>query len=218
MNKIFKFIFTLSCIYSFGVEAINQEALPSLLQTEKELLSRGVSIPELISNGRMSSSAEQMFPPNAATDGFSSFYYHSHRKGEMGHIHTYINERAFSGTQPFVCDYYDSEPPIVALSFDKEGKLKGFFTTNLHVTGGCLYNAEATIQAAKQFRANAKNVDPLVNRWLTAVFTTFADEIAEVLKERDQAIAKEKQQYGERIFKERNIEILSKKSVKIPNV
>lgn len=127
----------------------------------------------------------QHYPEKEVFDPASGaqWYYHCHDDsdalGEHGHFHCFVRP-----------DGHDSPAcHLVAVGVTARGKITRLFTVNQWVVGGQWYDAEATNHLLGRFNVELAYPDYLVNRWLTAVLTRYEDEIVQLNKQRDSAIA-----------------------------
>lgn len=144
------------------------------------------------------------------------WFYHAHPpdqrdQDEHGHFHLFFDRQIFGDlpprSGPVTPDGSDAGVVhIAALSIDLSGLPTRLFTVNRWVTDEWLYGASALIERLPGFDlSGAADGDLLVNRWLTAAVATFAPEIAQILLERDDAMAEALPPF----FEDRSAEILS---------
>lgn len=142
------------------------------------------------------------YPDDDARDEItrSRWYYHVHAPGgrdpaEHGHFHlflhrTQMNDDAVPLAQPqageealaFVAH-------IAGLSIDHQGIPIAWFATNRWVTDEFMYPADTMIAHLDRYNVDATPEDTTVNRFLTAMVALYRDELAEMLRERDQRLA-----------------------------
>ena len=131
----------------------------------------------------------------------SRWFYHAHppeqrEPGEHGHFHLFLPLDAFEGVTPLAEAKPKTEGKtpaavvhFVALSCNVQGVPTHWFTTNQWVTNEYFMPAEAIVDRLGLFDVDDAPGDPLVNGWLTAAVATFRDQIAELIRKRDSALA-----------------------------
>lgn len=151
-------------------------------------------------------------------ESHSQYYYHSHRKGEHGHFHTYLRPKGMPARiKP--APVPDFIPPnddnnalshIVAISMDSHGYPIGLFTTNRWICGDTWYKAEDVSVMIDLFRIDHARPSWPMNRWLTAMIKLFKPQIMELLWERDETVAgwQGKHPRGN-VFEDRDLDITS---------
>ncbi|MCI0713614.1 MAG: hypothetical protein L0154_25885 [Chloroflexi bacterium] len=151
-------------------------------------------------------------------DSHSQYYYHSHRKGEHGHFHTYLRSKGMptwikpAPAPDFIPPEDDSGAlsHIVAISMDSHGYPIGLFTTNRWVCGDTWYKAEGVSALIDLFKIDHARPSWPVNRWITAMLTLFKPQIIELLWERDETVATWQQKHPRRnVFEDRDLDITS---------
>jgi len=113
----------------------------------------------------------------------AQWYYHSHppQEGlaEHGHFHCFVRPNGAGGPVHH----------LAAIGVDPYGRLLRLFTVNQWVVGDEWLDAEGTIALLPRFDLHFARPSYLVNRWLAAVVSLFGDEIATLIRARDEAIA-----------------------------
>lgn len=142
------------------------------------------------------------------------WFYHAHppeqrEPGEHGHFHLFLPLDAFDGVAPLAKAKPKTEGKkpakvvhFIALSCNVQGIPTHWFTTNRWVTNEYFMPGDAIIDRLDRFDVDDAPGDPLVNGWLTAAVATFRAQIAELIRERDAALAGQS-------LEDRNLEILS---------
>lgn len=129
------------------------------------------------------------------------WFYHAHppeqrEPGEHGHFHLFLPLDAFAGiearAEPKPKNKKGKTPAkvvhFIALSCNTQGIPTHWFTTNRWVTNEYFMDADAIIERLDQFEVSDAKGDPLVNGWLTAAVATFQDQIATLIRQRDDAL------------------------------
>jgi hypothetical protein len=99
---------------------------------------------------------------------------------------------------------------------DAGGHAIGLFTTNRWVTGETWYEADDVIGMIDRFRID-QPWPSAVNRWLAAMLQLFQPQIADLLRQRDAAIASWKLAHRDgNVFEDRALEILSQIPISVP--
>lgn len=163
------------------------------------------------------------YPPKDARDAKtkSRWYYHVHAPGnrdpgEHGHFHLFLHrDQLITGTKPSVMPPEGENAKahvthLVALSIDTNGIPMSWFTTNRFVTNEFLYPADVMIRHLPLYNVDKTREDDLVNRLVTAMVALYRDEIAELLRQRDQRQAELVAEHGKKGYeKDCGVEVLS---------
>lgn len=151
--------------------------------------------------------AWQHYPAGDAFDPASGaqHYYHCHPPqagdAEHGHFHLFLRPDGAQGPIHH----------LIALGMDAHGRLRRLFAVNRWVTGDDWRDAETLIALVPRFDVQLAVPDFLVNRWLTAVVALYADDIAELLRARDAALAA--RGGAPELLEDRGLEVLSERAV-----
>jgi hypothetical protein len=125
------------------------------------------------------------YPEGDIYDPASSaqYYYHCHDPSgdaaEHGHFHCFVRPDGRGGPIHH----------LAAIGVDPYGRLLRIFTVNHWVVGDTWRDADATIPLLEKFDLQMARPSYLVNRWLTAIFVRYEDEIVRLIRERDAVIA-----------------------------
>lgn len=125
------------------------------------------------------------YPPGDVFDPVSGaqWFYHCHPAvegaSEHGHFHCFLRPDGVDGPIHH----------LAAIGVDPFGKLLRIFTVNQWVVGDDWLDADRTIPLARRFDMQMPRPSYLVNRWLTAIFAAYEDEIAKLIAERDRVLA-----------------------------
>jgi len=154
----------------------------------------------------------------------AQYYYHSHRKGEHGHFHTYLRPKGMpSWVRP--APVPDFTPPksdndalshIVAISMDARGFPIGLFTTNRWICGDTWYRGEDVAAMIGRFRIDHAQPSWPLNLWITAMLRLFQPQIIELLRQRDETVAAWQRKNPERnVYEDRDLDITSQCPVSV---
>lgn len=128
--------------------------------------------------------AWEHYPPGDVFDPASGaqWFYHCHpaEEGaeEHGHFHCFVRPGGADGPIHH----------LAAVGVDAHGRILRLFTVNQWVVGDEWLEAEPTIALLPRFDMQMPRPSYLVNRWLTAVFAAYEDEIAALIRARDRTI------------------------------
>ena len=164
------------------------------------------------------------YPPNDVHDPTShaQYYFHAHPPDDRdapdyGHFHTFMRPKGMpAGIRPAGVKHItsvvdnDAMSHLIAISMTPTGMPERLFTTNRWVTGETWYKATDIIAMLDRFAIDLDHPSPLLNQWLTAMFTLFKPQIEELLMERDRVIAWWRGQHPDsEVFEDRRLEITS---------
>lgn len=164
------------------------------------------------------------YPPKDARDKFcrSRWYYHVHAAGsrdedEHGHFHLFLHRTQLpEGLEPKVWppqreDAKAHVTHLVGLSIDKVGIPRAWFTVNRFVTNEFLFPADVMIDHLADFNVDHTAEDDCVNRFVTAMVALYREEIAQLLRERDERQAELVAEFGAEAAYEKasKVEVLS---------
>lgn len=148
----------------------------------------------------------EVFDPESG----AQWFYHCHAIGdggaEHGHFHCFVRPHGSDGPVHH----------LAAAGVDAHGRLVRLFTVNHWVVGGDWLDAEGTIALIPRFDVHMPQPSYLVNRWLTAVFTAYEAEIADLIRERDRILAAHRPATGTPTLEDRAIEIASERLIRTP--
>ncbi len=125
------------------------------------------------------------YPPGDVFDPASGaqWFYHCHpaEEGarEHGHFHCFVRPQGLEGPIHH----------LAAVGVDAHGRALRLFTVNQWVVGDDWLDTAGTIALIDRFDVQMPRPSYLVNRWLTGIFVAYKDEIAELIRERDRALA-----------------------------
>ncbi|AMK21663.1 DUF6969 family protein [Sphingobium sp. TKS] len=130
----------------------------------------------------------------------SRWYYHVHAPGdrdpaEHGHFHLFLHRTQMDEGAEIIAAPAegDDAPALVAhiagLSIDRQGIPITWFATNRWVTDEFMHPAEVLIAHLDRFNVDHTDEDDAVNRFLTAMVALYRDELGQLLRERDAALA-----------------------------
>ncbi len=125
------------------------------------------------------------------------WYYHVHKPGsrdpdEHGHFHLFLDKTQIKKSSRSIAkpDYSKNKKKarvshLIALSIDKNGIPREWFTTNRWVTDEWMYPAKVMADHIQLYDVDDTAEDKLVNKLITAMVRLYSDEIEELLHERD---------------------------------
>jgi len=165
------------------------------------------------------------YPPGDVYDHVThgQYYYHAHAadqrfEGEHGHFHTFVRPKGMPpGIRPAPVPGYvapddpnDALSHLVAIAMTPGGLPFRLFTVNRWVTGEVWYAAEDVIRLLEVFKIDHPQPSWPVNRWISAMITLFAPQIADLLRARDRKVAawRETMTEGD-VFEDRDLEVTS---------
>jgi hypothetical protein len=133
----------------------------------------------------------------------AQWFYHCHPAeegaAEHGHFHCFIRPEGPEGPIHH----------LAAVGVDPYGRMLRLFTVNQWVVGDDWLDAEGTIALLPRFDVQMPRPSYLVNRWLTAVFAAYDQEIAELIRTRDTALEAHRPQVGVSVREDRALEVTS---------
>ena len=151
----------------------------------------------------------------------SRWYYHVHAPGsrdedEHGHFHLFLHRTQLKdGLEPIALppegeDAKAHVTHLIGLSIDYQGIPRSWFATNRFVTNEFLYPAEVMIEHLPLYNVDQTKQDSLVNRFVTAMVALYRDEIADLLRQRDERQAELVAEYGADAYeKASGVEVLA---------
>lgn len=152
------------------------------------------------------------YPLNDVVDStnHTRFYYHAHNperweQPEHGHFHLFSERSDDAGYSH-----------IAALSLDPRGQPLRWFTTNRWITGERWKPAAELVPLMKSFEVQRRGRLAPLAQWLTAMVRLFADDLQNLMLERDKRLATLlKVQQAEVVFENREIDVLSQCSAEL---
>lgn len=154
----------------------------------------------------------------------SRWYYHVHAPGqrhpdEHGHFHLFIHRDQLSGDvgepivgptgKPKTGKIHAQVAHIAGLSINTAGIPRAWFVTNRWVTQEYLYPAEVMIDHLAEFNVDETPQDRLVNRCVTAMVELYREELTDLLRQRDAAMAERLEAEGPEAYESREYEVLA---------
>lgn len=151
----------------------------------------------------------------------SRWYYHVHAPGsrdedEHGHFHLFLHRTQLKGGPEPIALPPEGEDAkahvthLIGLSIDYQGIPRSWFATNRFVTNEFLYPAEVMIEHLPLYNVDQTKQDSLVNRFVTAMVALYRDEIADLLRQRDERQAELVAEYGADAYeKASGVEVLA---------
>jgi len=157
-------------------------------------------------------------------DSGAQYYYHAHRDGEHGHFHTFLRQKGMpAGMAPVAqsdADYMhqrdDSLSHLIAISMDSYGFPISLFTTNRWVTADNWYACADVLRMLDLFEIDHARPSWPVNRWITAMIKLFRPQIAALLRDRDDGLARWRAAHPDRDpFEDRELEVISELPISV---
>ncbi|MEO0691193.1 MAG: hypothetical protein AAFY51_12975 [Pseudomonadota bacterium] len=149
------------------------------------------------------------------------WYYHVHAAGsrdedEHGHFHLFLHRTQLpEGLAPKVWPPQGEDAKahvthVIGLSINTLGIPRAWFATNRFVTNEFLYPADVMIDHLAGFNVDDTKEDDLVNRFVTAMVALYREEIADLLRRRDEMQEHLVADLGEAAYeKESGVEVLA---------
>lgn len=159
-------------------------------------------------------------------DTHAQYYYHAHPRvsgestpEENGHFHLFMRKKGIpESIQPQNIDRsqrpQDSKEDdichLIGIAMDKYGFPTHLFTTNRWVTGESWYTAEDVIRLLDYFNIDHAYPSWPLNLWLSSMVRVYRDEIATLIRERDQIIAEWQTAHPDKnTYEDRDLEVTS---------
>jgi len=165
------------------------------------------------------------FPPGDVIDTAtqSQYYYHAHAAeervaNEHGHFHTFVRPQKLDPTlTPVVLsgNANADEPAswvmhLVGISTDAAGHLIRLFTTNRWVTDEAWYDDDDVIGMVDYFDMTVDTPSTALNRWVTGIIGMFHPQIADLIRSRDEAVARHRAAHPDRdVLEDRALQVTS---------
>ncbi|MGH0348753.1 hypothetical protein [Sinorhizobium meliloti] len=140
-----------------------------------------------------------VFDPTSGAQWFYPCHPAEEGAEEHGHFHCFLRPQGPQGPIHH----------LAAVGVDAHGRLLRLFTVNQWVVGDDWLGAEGTIALLPRFDVQMPRPSYLVNRWLTAIFTAYEQQITELIRERDRALLTHRQPEGVEARQDRALEVTS---------
>lgn len=182
-----------------------EHALNEIDFCESILAKGGLSVLTETFRETSSIAAWDHYPPGDVFDPSSGaqWFYHCHpaEEGAMehGHFHCFIRPDGVDGPIHH----------LAAVGVDAHGRVLRLFTVNQWVVGDDWLDAEATIALLPRFDVQMPRPSYLVNRWLTAIFAAHEDDIAGLIRARDDVLAAHAVPAGIDVRQDKALEVTS---------
>lgn len=182
-----------------------EHALNEIAFCETILAKGGLNVLSDTFRGVPDIQAWEHYPPGDVFDPASNaqWFYHCHpaEEGaiEHGHFHCFLRPEGPEGPIHH----------LIAIGVDANGQLLRLFTVNQWVVGDDWAGAEQTIELIGRFDMQMPSPSYLVNRWLTAIFVAYENEIAELVRARDARLAAHVPPDGVAAREDRMLEVTS---------
>jgi len=158
----------------------------------------------------------------------AQYFYHAHSIGgrdpEHGHFHTFMRAKGMArGVKPVNRPDRSAWPSgtdalshIIGISMGAKGMPIRLFTTNRWVTGEAWYKARDVVKMIGLYSIDHTQPSWPTNRWVSGMVRLFWPQIIMLVQARDMCIqAWEKQNPGQDVFEDRNLEVTSQAEVDI---
>lgn len=184
-------------------------ALREIAFCETLLAKGGLNVLSETFRGVSDIAAWEHYPPGDVFDPASGaqWYYHCHPAeegaAEHGHFHCFVRPQGSDGPIHH----------LAAIGVDAYGRILRIFTVNQWVVGDDWLEAEATIALLPRFDVQMPQPSYLVNRWLTAIFTGYETEIAELIRQRDNTLEAHVPSEGVETKQDRELEVASELTI-----
>lgn len=162
------------------------------------------------------------YPPDDVYDPetHAQYYFHAHpqTRGEWndyGHFHTFLQPRGMPQDVrplpvPDAATGDDALSHLIAISMTREGRPVRLFTTNRWVTAETWYGAPDVIRMLDRFTIDLSRPSWPLNRWISAMFILYREEIETLVRQRDTAVERwMRDRPGEDVFEDRALEVTS---------
>ena len=182
-----------------------EHALAEIAFCESILAKGGLSVLTETFRETSAIAAWDHYPPGDVFDPSSGaqWFYHCHpvEEGaeEHGHFHCFIRPDGIEGPIHH----------LAAVGVDAHGRALRLFTVNQWVVGDDWLDAEATIALLPRFDVQMPRPSYLVNRWLTAIFAAHEDEIADLIRARDDVLSAHVAPAGVDVRQDKALEVTS---------
>ncbi len=184
-------------------------ALQEALFCERILAKSGENVLRSTLTDASSVEAWSHYPPGDIFDPESGaqWYYHCHVPSadgiEHGHFHCFLRPEGAKGPVHH----------LIAVGVDAHGRLHRLFTVNQWVVGDAWLDAEETISLLPRFDVQMPKPSYLVNRWLTAMVRLYEEEIAALIRERDETLRSHVPPENVAVREDRGLEVTSSRRV-----
>lgn len=182
-----------------------EQALKEIAFCEAILAKGGLNVLSETFRGVSNIEAWEHYPPGDVYDPAShaQWFYHCHPtsegSAEHGHFHCFLRPQGTGGPIHH----------LIAIGVDAHGRLLRLFTVNQWVVGDDWADAGTTILLLGRFDMQMPSPSYLVNRWLTAIFVAYENEITELIRQRDRVLAAHVAPDGTEPWQDRALEVTS---------
>ncbi len=193
------------------LERLEQAALDAV-QIPLRMAQAGRSMAELALCGAARFEPWRHYPAGDARDRDhgTQFYFHAHEfprsADEHGHFHLFLRDVDSGGFHH-----------LIALAIDPVGRPLRWFSTNEWVTGETLVGAATLGPALHDFSLRQRGRLAPLARWLQGLVRLYADEIEQVLRERDARLQHEATILPlPSVLQDRQLDVLSQFEIDLP--
>jgi len=189
-----------------GLSAGSTDNLAQVRSAAKDLMGQGLSTVLAVQNGRaLQFDAAVKYPTQAGIVDPSrghSFYFHSHRKQEYGHFHT------------FARDAYGLSVHLLMISVDSEGRPTALSTVNQWVTDDRHMRAQELMALHRSFAVEpASFTHPALIQMINALMTAYQPTARSLFEERDAWVDRYRRDKGKMPYQDRTTEVISTRAI-----
>lgn len=159
----------------------------------------------------------------------SQYYFHAHEPSreewmDFGHFHTFLRGPGIdaalvpvdTGTSDLPAEQVAPVAHLIGISLNDRGQPVRLFTTNRWVTAETLYTADNVIKMLDQFEVDLAAPSWPLNRWLTAMIVLFRDDIEDLIRTRDVALAQWAEEHPDtNTYEDRELAVTSAKDINL---
>jgi len=182
-----------------------EHALNEIAFCETVLAKGGLNVLSDTFRGVADIEAWEHYPPGDVFDPASNaqWFYHCHPaeegNAEHGHFHCFLRPDGPEGAIHH----------LIAIGVDANGRLLRLFTVNQWVVGDDWADADRTLGLIGRFDMQMPSPSYLVNRWLTAIFVAYEEDIADLIRARDARLTAHVPPEGVAARDDRSLEVTS---------
>jgi hypothetical protein len=163
-----------------------EHAVQTLMRVQVGYAARGIALCQAALCGAKQFIAWQHYPKKDYSDSSTGyeFYYHAHERSEMPaseHGHFHIFRRELEHPEKFI--------HLIGIALDTKGLPVRLFTTNQWVTGESMADAKTVQRFITELTIRPKGRIAPISKWIRAMLTLYAVEIASLVDQRDLIIA-----------------------------
>jgi hypothetical protein len=189
-----------------GLSAGSTDTLAQVRTAARDLMGQGLNAVVAVQNGKSYQfDAAVKYPTQAGIVDPShghSFYFHSHRKQEYGHFHT------------FARDAYGLSVHLLMISVDSEGRPTALSTVNQWVTDDRHLRSQELMALYRSYAVDpASFAHPALVRMINALMTAYQPTARSLFEERDAWVERYRRDKGKVPYQDRTVEIISTRAI-----